>query len=89
MSRIFLPFYFNNDTSLCYRTVLNQTPFLIKELMSKKTASVFTDREEPLKKAIFKVLKKQRGGKKKLHESEVKPRETGSQNEVLTTEAQN
>lgn len=50
---------------------------------------MFTDREEPLEKGIFKVMKKQRGGKKKLHESEVKPRETGSQNEVLTTEAQN
>lgn len=28
-------------------------------------------------------------GRIKLRESEVKPRETGSQNEVLTTEAQN
>lgn len=65
MSRIFLPFYFNNDTSLCYRPVLNQIPFLIKELMSKKTASVFTDREEPLKKAIFEVMKKQRGRRRK------------------------
>lgn len=65
MSRIFLPFYFNNDTSLCYRPVLNQIPFLIKELMSKKTASQCSPTERSLwKRQFLKCWKSREEGRK-------------------------
>lgn len=65
MSRIFLPFYFNNDTSLCYRPVLNQIHFLIKELMSKKTASQCSPTERSLwKREFLKCWKSREEGRK-------------------------